>query len=309
MSDQEFDVAAFAAESTGTAGISDDAGLDQVVPDALANDVEDYDRQTEHRDAHLTQDDTELDDQEGQQPAKSVPLGALQEERNLRKQLQTELEAHRHQVQQLQAYQQQVQAFLAQQQQAQIPNFEDDPQGHVEAVKQQFANELGQMRQQMELQRFGQQLESDVAAVAPTVIASEEALREEVGGETYDAAYQHVHAHVQQELAQRYPGANPAMLAQLEQVAGVAFVQQCRQQGIDPARHIFEKAQALGFNPGQRVPSQPRRSPPTSLSTIPAAGRAPDQRGKLTAKDIASMPQEDFDKLFESMRDTQRPQF
>jgi hypothetical protein len=310
MSDQEFDFAGFAAEQTGAAGVDADA-----VSDQLAGDIEDYAEHAEIRDAHLAedadQDDQQLGDQDQQPTGKSprghVPIGALQQERAQRQQLQAELEAHRQQLAQFQ----QLRAYLEQQQQAAqqqaIPNFEDDPQGHLEARLAQQQQQLAHVQQAMHQQQFSQQLQSEVNSVAQTITTSEAEFANEVGAENYAAAFEHVRQHVQGELAQRFPGISPQQLAVVETAAGIQFAKQCQAQGIDPARHIFERAQALGFTPsGQRVP---RRAPPTSLSNIPAAGRAPDQRGKLTAKDIASMPQEDFDKLFESMRDTQRPQF
>ncbi|TFF51028.1 hypothetical protein C5609_15680 [Pseudomonas putida] len=312
MSDETFDVAAFAAQQTGTDGISDDAGYDQPVSDALADNIERYDEFAERRDAHLTDPDAEqLDDPvEPTGKERRVPLAALQQERAQRQQLQQELEAQRQQVQQLQAYQQQVQAFLAQQQQVQIPNFEDDPQGHVEAVQAQMQAQLQAVQQQVHQQQAVAHVQAEATAVAPVAAQAEAAMAAEVGQENYAAAFEHVRQHVQQELMQRFPGASPQDLATVETAAGIQFIRQCQQMGIDPARHIYEKAQALGFVPsGQRVPGQQRRAAPTSLSNIPAAGRAPDQRGKLTARDIASMPQDEFDKLFESMRDEQRPQF
>jgi hypothetical protein len=311
MSEETFDIENLAAEMTGTVGVSDDAALDQAVPDALADDIEDFDRQADIRDAHLAEDgEQDTDQQRSPATDKRVPLGALQEERNMRQQLQRELEAHRQQVAQLQAYQLQVQAFLAQQQLAQqqeIPDFESDPVGHLEAVKAQFRQELGAVQQQVQLQQFSTQLQGEMATLAPVVTQAEQAVAAEVGEDNYAQAFNHVRQHVQQELAQRYPGAGPEMLARLERSAGVAFVQQCQAQGIDPARYIWERAQALGFHvPNSRAPV---KQPNTSLSSLPASGRAPDQRGRLSAKDIATMPQDDFDKLFESMRDTQRPQF
>ena len=309
MSGETFDFGAFAAEQTGTTGVPDDAGYDQPVSEALANDVDDYDRQAEIRDAHLADDaDPEQEvEQEGQRQ-KHVPLGALHEERALRKQAQEQAAQLQQQIAQYQQWhQQQLAAQQQAQLEAQIPDFDEDPAGHVAAVKQQMANELGQMRNQLQAQQqtaqFAQQLQSDMAVIAPTVTASEDAMREEVGGETYDQAYAFVHQYAQAEIARMYPGAPPALLAQLEGVASIAFVQNCQAQGIDPARSIYEKAQRLGFTqPGHRVPGQERKAPPTSLSNIPAAGRAPDQRGRLTAKDIAIMPQDEFDAMFESMR-------
>ncbi|WP_440090680.1 hypothetical protein [Pseudomonas putida] len=295
-------LADFAAQATGTSGISDDAGYDQAVPDALANDVDDYDRQAAIRDQHLAPDDADPDDRQHQQPAPSADPSRDAEMQVMAQQMV----ALHQQNQQLQAYQQQVQAFLAQQQQAQleaqIPAFEDDPEGHLNAVKAQMANELGQVRQQLQAQQYEQQARAEMAALAPSVTASEAAMCEEIGEDGYRGAYEFMQQRAHEQLVQMYPGAAPQQLAQLREVAGVLLAKQCQLQGVDVARYIVEKAQALGFNPGHRVPGQERRAPNTSLSTIPAAGRAPDQRGRLTARDIATMPQDEFDAMFESMR-------
>lgn len=315
MSDQEHDVLAdLAAQMTGTVGIDEDAGLDQAVPDALADDVDAYDEFAERRDAHLAvqpddQQDAVEDEAQEDPPTngKRVPLAALQQERAQRQQLQMELEQHRLQVAQLQAYQQQVQQFLAQQQaaqhQAQIPAFEDDPQGHVEAVKQQFADELGAMRQQLQSQQIAAQVHADASVIAPGVHQAETDFAAQVGVENYASAFDHVRLNVQQQLMQRFPGASPQELATVEVAASIAFARQCQAEGSNPAQKIWERAQALGFNPGQRVPNAQRRQPPTSLSNIPAGGRAPDEKGRITGADIAAMSQKDFDALFDSMRD------
>lgn len=297
-------LADFAAQASGSAGVPDDADYTTAVPDALANDVDDYDRQAAIRDQHLT-DDAEQVDPSGLK-SKHVPLGALQEERMRRKEAQDQAAQLQQQLGQLQAYQQQVQAFLAQQQQAQleaqIPAFEDDPEGHLNAVKAHMANELGQVRQQLQAQQYEQQARAEMAALAPSVTASEAAMCEEIGEDGYRGAYEFMQQRAHEQLVQTFPGATPQQLAQMRDVAGVLLAKQCQLQGVDVARYIVEKAQALGFNPGHRVPGQERKAPPTSLSNIPAAGRAPDQRGRLTARDIATMPQDEFDAMFESMR-------
>ncbi|WP_020190476.1 hypothetical protein [Pseudomonas putida] len=310
MSDETFDVAAFAAQATGTTGISDDAGLDQVVPDRLADDLDAYADHAQQRDQHLTTDDDDPDGADQVDPTglknKSVPLGALQEERMRRKEAQDQAAQLQQQFAALQQQQAAIQQYLAQQQQArheaQIPSLEDDPVGHLEGVKQQMANELGQMRQQLQAQQYEQQARAEMAALAPSVTASEAAMCEEIGEDGYRGAYEFMQQRAHEQLVQTFPGATPQQLARMRDVAGVLLAKQCQLQGVDVARYIVEKAQALGFNPGHRVPGQERKAPPTSLSNIPAAGRAPDQRGRLTAKDIATMPQDEFDAMFESMR-------
>lgn len=301
MSDvfDSFDAEAFGLPTKES--MPDEVDTGTAVPDALADDIDDYAEHAERRDAHLTQDDADPDadslpeqEEPTQRGDKTVPLGALQEERNLRKQAQDRERELQEQVAQLQAFQQQVQAYLAQQQQVQIPIFEDDPQGHVEAVQAQMQQQLQAVQQQVALQQFSQQLQQEFTAAAPTIIASEAAIAEEVGQDNYHRAFVHVHQNVQARLQQMYPGANAEQLAMAEKIATVAFVRDCQAQGLDPATHIYNKAMEFGFVPsGQRVPNQKRKAPPTSLSTVPAAGRAPDQRGRLTAKDIASMPQDE----------------
>jgi len=317
MSDETFDVAAFAAQQTGTAGIPDDADYDQVVPDALADDVDDYDRQAAIRDQHLADDD-DPDGADQVDPTglknKSVPLGALQEERMRRKEAQDQAAQLQQQfaaLQQQQAQQQAaIQQYIAQQQQAQleaqIPAFEDDPEGHLNAVKAQMANELGQMRNQLETQQrvaqFSAQLQQEVTAMAPAISSAEDELRAEVGSH-YDEACAHVNRLAMERMRQLHPYADPQALEQTKNAAVIQFMRDHVSRGESPARTIWNLAQQLGFVPsGQRVPGQERRQAPTSLSNIPAAGRAPDEKGKLSAKDIANMPQDEFDQMFESMR-------
>ncbi|NVN63364.1 hypothetical protein FGL97_09020 [Pseudomonas putida] len=314
-------LADLAAEMTGTTGVPDDAGLDQAVPEALADDIESYDRQAEIRDAHLADPDAEPEQEAAPQTAdKRVPLGALQEERNLRKQAQDRERELQAQATQMQAELQQHRAFMAQlqqaqqqaAQQAQIPNFEDDPEGHMNARLQQIEQAQLQQQQaaqqQAQLQQFGQQLQNDVAQLSPHVLSQEEAFADE--HPDYREAIDHLDRVVGERIAQQYPGVPPEFHSSIKAAATLEFARDCVARGVNPAEMAYSKAREFGFTPsGQRVPGQQRRAAPTTLSTIPAAGRAPDQTGKLTAKDIASMPQEDFDKLFESMRDTQRPQF
>ena len=310
-------LADFAAQATGTAGIPDDAGYDQAVPDALANDVDDYDRQAAIRDQHLADDD-EQDGAEQVDPSglksKHVPLGALQEERMRRKEAQDQAAQLQQQfaaLQQQQAQQQAaIQQYLQQQAQAQleaqIPAFEDDPEGHLNAVKAQMANELGQMRNQLETQQrvaqYSAQLQQEVTAMAPAISSAEDELRAEVGSH-YDEACEHVNRLAMERMRQLHPYADPQALEQTKTAAVIQFMRDHVSRGESPARTIWNLAQQLGFVPsGQRVPGQERRQAPTSLSNIPAAGRAPGLRGRLTARDIATMPQDEFDQMFESMR-------
>ncbi|WPK03035.1 hypothetical protein R6U79_12555 [Pseudomonas putida] len=307
MSDETFDVAAFAAQATGTVGVADDADHSTPVPNALADDLDAYaDHAQRQRDAQMAEDAGDPQDETEQEAPvatdkRTVPLGALHEERSRRQALEQQLVQ---QQQQLAQYQQWHQQQLALQQQAATPDFDEDPAGHVAAVKRQMAQQMQGMQQQINHQQMQAHVQSEASAIAPLAQQSEAAFAAEVGQENYAAAFEHVRQHVHQDFLQRFPGISPQDLATVETAAGIQFIKQCQAQGVDPARYVWEHAHQLGFTPGQRVPgaAQERRSAPTSLSDLPSAGRAPDQRGRLTAKDIATMPQDEFDQMFESMR-------
>jgi len=297
MTDQEYDVIAdFAAESTGTVGLPDIVDTDSIESDA----DQDYAEHAERRDAHLAVD-AESDAEPGRGAAPQRQATAVDQQH------EAELRAMAEQVTALHQQNVQLQQYLAQQQQAQIPSFEDDPVGHVEAVKQQFANELGQMRQQLHQQQVAAQLHQEMTALAPQVANVEAEFAESVGVENYRAAFDHLDAEVNRRLIAQNPGATPDQLAFAKQNALLAFARQCAQRGDNPAQLVYAKAQELGFNPGHGVPGQQRKAPPTSLSNIPAAGRAPDQRGRLTAKDVAAMSNDEFDALFNSMKRSATP--
>jgi hypothetical protein len=306
-----------AAECTGTVGMPDDAAADGPLYESMASAVEAYD---EHE-ALKDREPEELVD-EDEQPRKGsgkVPLGALREERAKRQQLQQQLDA---QAQQLAQYQQQLAQFqqyqqqLAQGQQQQlqqeaIPDFDEDPRGYIEAKERQLTEQLQNVQYQQQYQQAAVQLQQAQQQLAPVVAQAEEAFAESVGVENYYAAYNAVHQTVQANIRQQHPNASPQEMALLEQAVNIQFVRQCQAQGINPAEHIYNRAIEMGLAPavpGQRVPGT-RLPPkaPTSLSTLSANGRAPDQRGAYKAGDIANLSNDEFNRLFESMRDTQRP--
>ncbi|MNP67662.1 hypothetical protein D3C76_1635190 [compost metagenome] len=89
------------------------------------------------------------------------------------------------------------------------------------------------------------------------------------------------------------------------------FNRECLQRGINPAEHIYGRAQELGFTPGRRVPASqgyqmPAKQPNTSLSNLGGSPRAPDERGKLTAAQVSDMSDDQFDQLFEQMAKSSR---
>ena len=315
--DEGVPVDALAAHMTNSVGIPDDAGPDTAVPDADATATEEYDAHAAQRDQYLNEQPDDAQD-EGEQPhngrKQQVPLGALHEERRARqaaqeqaRQLQEQLAAHQAQLQQFQQWQQQLAAQQQQaQQEAEIPAFVDDPEGHVKALTKQFEQRLndmqGQQHQRQMLEQAGAQIQRDAQQVAPFV--NEVEPRFKAAHPDYDDAREFVLANVRQQLAAQYPGATAAQIQGIEQIATVGFLRQCQITGTDPCAYVYQRAQALGFQVQHRAPA---KRAPTSLSSLHADGRAPDQRGQLSAANVASMSNEEFDALFEQMRAADDP--
>ena len=316
----DFDISEMSAELTGSTGVPDVVEDGQALPSAVADSVEEFDRHHAEKDLRVSNDveDTAAaeEEREAQRGGKrTVPLGALQEERAKRQGLQLELEAHRQQLAALQQQQAQWQQYQQQvQQQAAvdaIPAFEDDPEGHIEGVKNQFRQELDNLRQgqaqRQQAEAVQVQIQRDSAALAPVVSESEARFTEQCPD--YPQAFDVVQGDVAAKLQQMHPGASQEQLQVLQHIAGIGFVKSCQEHGIDPAAHIYSRAQSLGYSPGQRVPASqgyqvtdsPRKEPNTSLSSLSGAARAPDEKGKLTADRVSSMSDAEFDDFFASM--------
>jgi hypothetical protein len=297
-----------AGELTGSAGMPDAPSNDDALPNELADQVEAFDA---HQAERSEGDDDQGDDHDGRtRTPKQVPLGALQEERQRRQQLAADLERERQNNLALQAQfnaalQAQQQALQAQPQQPQIPDFADDPEGHVRALAEQFQQQLADLQQGQQQQQFSDQLRQESAQLGASIAESEASFRQQVGAESYDQAFAAVDQHVQAQIAAMHPGATQDQLAVAKTAASVAFVKQCQHQGINPAEHIWQFAQELGFTPGQRVPAQVRPKPPTSLGSL-AGASGPDETGKLTADKVANMSDAEFEKLCKDMRSSSR---
>lgn len=255
-------------------------------------------------------------------PKGNVPLGALQEERSKRQQAQDrqrELETQNNtlmeRMNQILLLQQQQQQPKPQEQQVQIPEFLDDPQGHIAALKQQFETQLSEVRQQLSGHNQQAQQQQQYHQLVQNVSVREQEFRSATPD--YDAAVAHFQAVKSAEYAAM--GLDPVTVKQVMSRDMAGLAQFAFQQNQNPAQVLYNIAKAVGYAPGKGgggddgggndlTPTAPK-TPPTSLSNIPASGRAPDERGRISAKDIATMSNEDFDKLFDGMKGdgVQRP--
>jgi hypothetical protein len=298
-----------AATLTDSVGLQEDGSGD--ISDSLAADLTDQETWQAEKDLPVSNDvqdtaqgvlDREAEQDQANQRGRKVPLAALHEERTKRQALELQLQAQAQQLQQLMAQQQAAQqAQLQAQQEAAIPDFDEDPRGYIEAKERQFAQALeqlqgqGQQRQQIEAVRV--HLQQEVGAVAPVLVESE--ARFAASHPDYEAAAHHVQAHVEANMRAQHPGVPEEQLALIRTATLVQYTKQCQARGIDPAEHLYGRAQELGFKTASRAP---RREPNTSLSTLHGSARAPDERGAVRASDIADMTEAEFDKYWASMR-------
>lgn len=309
--DEAVPVDGLAAHLTDSVGVPNDAGPDDAVPSHIADQVEQYSEHADQRDAHLAEDGGEP-----QGSKRHVPLGALQQERALHQQtkaqiaqLQAQLAAHQQQVAQFQQWQQQLAAQQQAQQREQIPAFEDDPESHIAARFAQIEQHLVGQQQaavhRAQIEQAATQVQQELVQLAPQMVAVESEFAAQ--HPDYHAAYAHLDREVDARIAAQHPGASPEQRAFAKQLATLQFVQHCASTGQNPAQLIYSKAADLGYQTQHRAPSMKRAN--TSLSTLPAAGTAPDERGRLSASQVSQMSDAEFNALFESMRDGAAPRF
>jgi len=288
------------AELTGGAGVPNEIDDDTPLPNELAAAVEEYDAYAELRDAHVVKEDDTDDDQQQHRGPRSVPLGALQEERRRRQAIEADLaQARAQQLAQQQQFEQMLlqQQQMAQQQQEQPIDFSEDPEGYIKQKERQFEQRLAdvQGQQQVAVQR------AHVQQVIQAGTQAEQAFMAEVGEDNYRQAFDAVNGQVLQALRQSYPQATEQELQQVQLHGLMTHAQQCLAQGRNPAQALYERAQALGFKPGHRVPGQARPTAPTSLSSLPS-GAYDDGGGRLTAAKVNAMSDSEFAALVAGMK-------
>lgn len=248
-------------------------------------------------------------------PKKNVPLTALQEERARRQELQTQFEQERdrnnrldQRVQQmLQLMQQQQQPQQPQQpqeQEVQIPSFVEDPEAHVNALRQNFERELAKLQQDQQQRQQASQQDQQQQQIAVVAARAEEEFKAVTPD--YLQAADFFLKRKQAEYAAF--GLDPVSLQQQVQRDYQGLVIASLQMGKNPAQVLYTMSKAMGYatpapgaQPGQRQAPAARPVAPTSLSDIGGAPRAPDEEGELTADQLADMSDAEFDKFWNKM--------
>jgi hypothetical protein len=290
-----------AAELTGSTGFSDDDlnAEGGMVPADLADDIEDYDDQALRRDAHLQSDD------------EAVQAEALQQERQQLDLQAQQLEAQRQQMAAVQQQQLAMQRIALEQQrqaalEAQIPAFEEDPEGHVAAkfrLQELRAQEAAQAEQyRVQYQQQTAEFARHAAEVAPVVGGIEaEYIAEHLNGDesAYRGAFDFVFAHADAQIRVQHPGMDEAGYNTLRSVAAMAFLKNCADQNINPAQYVHARALELGYRAHGRVPGQQQRQPATMAQM---ANMNPKQPRNGAQPDVDRMDDATFNEMFESMK-------
>ena len=187
-------------------------------------------------------------------------------------------------------------------QEIEVPDFEEDPIGHLRAkneILERQLNEVNQDRQQRQqqltqVQQFEQlrtgvkQMEDEFVAKAPD----------------YHEAVAYLYGNVaKMAQAMGYPA------AQVQQVitqTAMDITSRSIQAGKNPAQAAYEAAKAMGYAgpaPQQDDSGAPSRKPPTSLSSV-SGKRVPG--GMPTLDAIADMEPEEFDAMWAKMEKAAR---
>jgi hypothetical protein len=300
-----------AAELTGSIGFSDDDlnAEGGMVPADLADDVEDYDDQALRRDAHLQSDD------------EAVQAEALQQERQQLDLQSQQLEAQRQQMAAVQMQQLAMQRIALEQQrqaalEAQIPAFEEDPEGHVAAkfrlqeLRAQEAAQAEQHRQQFQQQTA--EFARHAAEVAPVAGALEqEFIEQHLNGDAdaYRQSFDFMFERADREIRVRYPGLPEEGYQTMRAVAGMALLEQCAAQNINPAQYVHSRAHELGFRANGRAPHSAQRQPATleqlagmNDKQFKQAMKQPKQPRNGAQPDVDRMDDATFNEMFESMK-------
>lgn len=260
-------------------------------------------------------------DEHGEMPPtrKTVPLGALQEERTRRQELQDQLKQQSELNAKMQErFQQMMERLTTPQPQpaeqpVEIPAFIDDPEGHINGLRQQLERELNQVRQAQQALMGNQQQSVHVQQLAQYVAASEREFQ--AVQPDYSKAAEHFAARKTAEYLALGATPEQARAALMQDYQNIAMASQ--QRGVNPAETLYKMATATGYTAqaaGQQqqpAPGQPAKQPNTSLSTLGGAPKAPDEQGGVSLESVANMSDAEFDKFWKQMErgSRQKPKF
>lgn len=248
------------------------------------------------------------EDKEPPKPEKTVPLAALHEERERRKQFQRDLEQMRNETAQRQALLEQrlaaIQQAAYQAQQPKAPSFDDDPvsalKHETEMTRAQIAEMQAYHRQEWERQQAAAQQQQYLRQIEARV---SEDVREFVAEHPdYMDAYQDLKGkRVKQYVALGYPEAHAVQMVNQEEYG---LAEAAMRNGRSPAQAVYEMALTYGYTKkeAQQAANQQQKIETLQKGAKAAAslGSGGQPAGKVTLDALADMPEEDFAEFMKS---------
>ena len=245
--------------------------------------------------------ETKDEEQKEEKREKTVPYGALHEERQLRKQAQEQLRDYGEKLKTFESLQEELKAFReAQRQQQEQTEAEEDPLAYtakqvaeLRARQQQFEQNIQQTSQQTaEEQKFVQTVHTHVMDFM-----------------NHEPAYPQALEFFIDQRNQEYEVlgyTDPIQRRQLVDEEAKNIARHALQMGKNPAQVVWEMASKRGFHVEQK---QDKSSTDTKIEKIAKgqkasksvgnSGTAPE--GDLSLTDIETMSDEEFDNLWTEM--------
>lgn len=254
----------------------------------------------EYSDDGLGDEPPEGDSQSDTGRKQQVPLKALHEERTRRQESEQELAREREATRTLN---ERLTKLLELQQAPQtppevVPEFVDDPEAAFKHLQRQLAESQRQMQEYLSGAQQQTQVQHQHTQLAQHVASQEAQFTQAVPDYPQAAEYFY-----QRKVAE-YAAFTGDEFAAKQQVAndykGIATLAQ--RLGKNPAELMYNAAKAMGYQAGQKGAAQDRKDPPTSLANVHGTPRAPDEKGKITAADISSMSEAEFDKYWNDLK-------
>lgn len=252
------------------------------------------------QETQTTPETTQEQPQDGKDPdSRVVPLAALHEERQRRKELAANLENLRQEQARRDAVIEQRLAALAQtRQQEQVPSFEENPAAHLMHGQQQTQQSLQQVQQALATWQRQQHEAQMFQALTERVQSHEAAFAQQTPD--YIDAVAHLRSQIAAEI--QADGADPEAAALEADKRIKVFAYQRAQAGVNPAQAAYAIAKARGYTPKAAQVAQPTgeqviKSQQKVASAAKTLGTGGAPSGKITAEALASMSDEEFAEL------------
>lgn len=293
----------FFAKEKAASKVEDEAVEEETAPEEETPEEEPVAESEESVEEETTEEVEQEETAEPEEkPSRTVPIGALHEEREKRRQLQAKIEQMEATFQKMveRVGQQQPQQQLPVAPEPQIPAYDEDPVAHLKAridqLTQLSTGTHQQIQQQHAMSKFVEALGTLENQIRTTT-------------SDYDAAIDFAKRSRDAELAALgyAPEARAEMMRQ--EILGTAAY--CMQRGQNPAEAFYNYAKVRGWQGTNGAP-KPAPAPVQAarkLATVakaqgagkalPRGGSAPPAVRSL--EDLATMEDKDFDKFFDSV--------